>query len=109
MSYSLFLAIFIGLPLITLILYARVRITRRAALGLLIMMLLALVYTTPWDNYLVATHVWYYNPALVLNIIFGYVPLEEYTFFILQTLLTGLFTLWLWRRFYPRDWTNSEE
>jgi len=60
--------------------------------------LLALIYTTPWDNYLVATGVWNYNPALVSGIILGYVPLEEYTFFILETLLTGLWWWFLARR-----------
>jgi lycopene cyclase domain-containing protein len=61
--------------------------------GILIHILLAIIYTTPWDNYLVATGVWYYNPDLVTGIVFGYVPLEEYTFFILETLLIGL---WWW-------------
>src|SRR3990172_2542588 len=55
--------------------------------------LLAMLYTTPWDNYLVATGVWYYDPDLVTGIVFGYVPLEEYTFFVLKTLLAGL---WWW-------------
>jgi lycopene cyclase domain-containing protein len=55
--------------------------------------LLAVIYTTPWDNYLVATGVWYYNPDLVTGIVFGYVPIEEYTFFIVETLLAGL---WWW-------------
>jgi lycopene cyclase domain-containing protein len=54
---------------------------------------LALAYTTPWDNYLVATGVWYYNPQLVTGIVLGYVPIEEYTFFILETLFAGL---WWW-------------
>ena len=61
--------------------------------GILIHILLAVVYTTPWDNYLVATGVWYYNPELVTGIIFGYVPLEEYTFFVLETVMIGL---WWW-------------
>lgn len=52
--------------------------------------LIALIYTTPWDNYLVATGVWYYNPDLVTGIVIGWVPIEEYTFFILQPILTGL-------------------
>jgi len=60
--------------------------------------LLAVIYTTPWDNYLVATGVWYYNPALVTGIVFGYVPIEEYTFFILETILTGLWWWFLARR-----------
>jgi lycopene cyclase domain-containing protein len=55
--------------------------------------LIALIYTTPWDNYLVATGVWYYNPDLVTGIVFGYVPIEEYTFFILETFLAGM---WWW-------------
>jgi lycopene cyclase domain-containing protein len=59
---------------------------------------IAVVYTTPWDNYLVATGVWWYNPALVTGITLGWVPLEEYTFFVLQTILTGLWLLWLARR-----------
>jgi len=54
---------------------------------------LAVVYTTPWDNYLVATGVWYYNPELVTGWVIGYVPIEEYTFFVLETILAGL---WWW-------------
>ena len=39
--------------------------------------LLAVIYTTPWDNYLVATGVWYYNLTLVTGIVLGYVPLKN--------------------------------
>lgn len=53
----------------------------------------ALIYTTPWDNYLVATGVWWYHPDLVTGVTFGWVPIEEYTFFVLQTAITGLWTL----------------
>ena len=67
----------------------------------------ALLYTTPWDNYLVATRTWWYDPALVIGITLGWVPVEEYLFFVLQTLVTGLWLLYLARRlpvgggFYP--------
>src|SRR5690606_30839639 len=47
-------------------------------------------YTTPWDNYLVATSVWWYDPARVLGITLGWVPLAEYLFFMLQPLVAGL-------------------
>jgi lycopene cyclase domain-containing protein len=60
--------------------------------------LLAVVYTTPWDNYLVATGVWYYNPELVTGILLGYVPIEEYTFFVVETILSGLWWWFLARR-----------
>lgn len=51
---------------------------------------LAVTYTTPWDNYLVATRVWYYDPALVTGLVLGWVPIEEYTFFVVQSIMTGL-------------------
>ena len=66
--------------------------------GIAVHVLLAVVYTTPWDNYLVATGVWYYNPALVTGIVLGYVPIEEYTFFVLETILAGLWWWFLARR-----------
>ena len=59
---------------------------------------LAVVYTTPWDNYLVATKVWYYNPDLVTGFVIGYVPIEEYTFFVVETILAGLWWWFLSRR-----------
>jgi len=66
--------------------------------------ILAVIYTTPWDNYLVATGVWYYNPELVTGIVLGYVPLEEYTFFVLETLMIGLWwwTLTKWKVLTPK-------
>ena len=70
--------------------------------GLAILPVVALLYTTPWDNYLVATHVWWYKPDLVTGFVIGWVPLEEYTFFILQPIFTGLFLLALLRRL-PHD------
>jgi lycopene cyclase domain-containing protein len=63
----------------------------------------AVAYTTPWDNYLVASRVWWYDPKLVTGIILGYVPLEEYTFFVLQTLLTGSWMLFLARSLPPNE------
>ena len=55
---------------------------------------LAVVYTTPWDNYLVYRGVWTYPPGSVVGTI-GYVPVEEYAFFVFQTLIAGLFYLFL--------------
>ena len=53
---------------------------------------LAVAYTTPWDNYLVYRGVWAYPESAVIGTI-GYVPLEEYAFFVIQTLIAGLFYL----------------
>ena len=50
---------------------------------------IAFVYTTPWDNYLVANEVWTYPPDRVLATI-GYVPVEEYAFFLIEAVIVGL-------------------
>jgi lycopene beta-cyclase len=65
--------------------------------GLFFLSLLALTYSTPWDNYLVKIGVWDYPAGRVLGVI-GYVPIEEYCFFILQTALTGYFVFFLTRK-----------
>jgi lycopene cyclase domain-containing protein len=101
MTYFGFLLRFLVLPiLLLLLLYWRVKDrsvpgfnSSKLWQGILIHIVLAVTYTTPWDNYLVATGVWSYDPDLVTGIVFGYVPLEEYTFFALETLLVGL---WWW-------------
>jgi lycopene cyclase domain-containing protein len=72
-----------------------------ALIVLLAHVIVAVLYTTPWDNYLVATGVWWYDPALVTGLTLGWVPIEEYTFFVLQTLLTGSWLIWLARRLHP--------
>lgn len=61
---------------------------------------IALVYTTPWDNYLVATGVWWYDETLVTGITLGWVPVEEYVFFVVQTLMVGLWFLALSRHVF---------
>lgn len=58
--------------------------------GLAAHVALALAYATPWDNHLVANGVWGYPEGRVWFTI-GWVPIEEYAFFVLQTILTGLF------------------
>jgi lycopene beta-cyclase len=98
-SYFEFLLLFLVGPIVVLLaaLLVRGRSAGRIDLGgraawiaIGVHMLLAFVYTTPWDNYLVATGVWYYNPTAVTGIVLGYVPLEEYVFFLLEALLLGL-------------------
>lgn len=78
---------------------AGVRVNGRAVwTAIAVHVFLAVAYTTPWDNYLVATGVWYYNPDLVTGIVLGFVPIEEYTFFVLETILSGLWWWFLARR-----------
>ncbi|MEM1271763.1 MAG: lycopene cyclase domain-containing protein [Bacteroidota bacterium] len=61
---------------------------RRVRASIPLVALIAFVYTTPWDNYLVYREIWGYPEGRVLATIY-YVPVEEYMFFLLQPVLTG--------------------
>jgi lycopene cyclase domain-containing protein len=95
MSYASFLLVFI-LPIIGVLAYLQSKngtsLMPRWRLGIVLMAALALLYTTPWDNYLIYRGVWSYSPDRVWESWrLGYVPLEEYLFFVLQPVMTGLF------------------
>ncbi|MEJ2600610.1 MAG: lycopene cyclase domain-containing protein [Anaerolineales bacterium] len=100
MTYALFLALFLVIPILLLGLATwrdfsnGLRSSKGfnsfpAWLAVAIHVLVAVIYTTPWDNYLVATGVWYYNPRLVTGITLGCV---------LQKIMTCKTFLWLSRR-----------
>lgn len=81
---------------------ARRHLGSRAAWAILAVPPIALAYTTPWDNYLVWRGIWWYGPDRVLATI-GYVPVEEYIFFVLQPLLAGSLLYVLLARTLARD------
>lgn len=97
MTYSLFHLIFILPPILLLALQQPQPLAgvggRKAGLSLLLIAAVAFIYTTPWDNYLIWRDVWHYGRDRVIGTV-GYVPIEEYLFFVLQPILTGL---WLYR------------
>ena len=95
MTYLQFLALFILPPLTALLVWPPRRFDRRVRLALLAQPVIALAYTTPWDNYLVASGIWAYGADRVVGTI-GWVPVEEYLFFLLQPLL-GAAWLLRWR------------
>ncbi len=74
---------------------------RRELTAIVVLMVIAFVYTTPWDNFLVREQIWTYRQGTVLGTI-GFVPVEEYAFFLLQTVLVGQWTL-LVTRWLPTD------
>jgi putative membrane protein len=95
MTYFHFLLAFIIPPAVLLSLWVRPTRRQWALLGL--MAAITFIWTTPWDNYLVGSGVWYYSPDLVSGILLGYVPIEEYAFFGLQCWLVGMWTYTLLR------------
>lgn len=67
-------------------------VNRRELFKITFICTVALVYTTPWDNYIILHGAWTYRPENVVATI-GYVPIEEYAFFIIQTAITSLWSL----------------
>ena len=74
---------------------------------LLLLVGIAFAYTTPWDNYLVAREVWTYPPNRVWFEV-GYVPIEEYAFFVIQTMMAGLTYRLLRARRFPEPAPRGE-
>ena len=102
MTYLQFLLIFI-VPVILLLIFAkpwkRSEVEGRSiVISLILLCAIAFLYTTPWDNFLVFKGVWNYPEDRVLLTI-GYVPFEEYLFFVLQTIMTGLLFFLFLRNF----------
>lgn len=56
-----------------------------------VLCVIAVIYTTPWDNYIVFHKAWWYRNDAIIGTI-GYVPIEEYFFFVIQTFCTAVFT-----------------
>lgn len=94
MTYLAFHLYFVLPPIAALLLLGRTAggntrgVSRFKAIGLIIAA--AFSYTILWDNYLVYRGVWSYPEGRVMFTL-AYVPIEEYAFFALQPLLTGLF------------------
>jgi 15-cis-phytoene synthase/lycopene beta-cyclase len=58
---------------------------------LVLLSLLAVVYTTPWDSYLIRKGVWFYCKDCVYATIF-HIPIEEYFFMLIQS---TIMSFWL--------------
>jgi len=101
-TYLQFLVVFLALPIIGLLVALRRQGASVPWLAIGAVCLMALAYTTPWDNALIANGVWTYPAQRVLGVVLGVVPIEEYGFFVLQTILAGLLTAVLTQRLKPR-------
>lgn len=92
LNYLLFHVFFTLPPVLVLgYLYSRDRGRKKEFMqGTLLMILLAVLYTSPWDHFLIEESVWFYGETVVTQWILG-IPLGEYLFFIIQTLGASLF------------------
>ncbi|CAD7950531.1 unnamed protein product [Amoebophrya sp. A25] len=62
-----------------------------------VLCVVATTWTIAWDNYLVYRGVWGYEETDRVLFVIGWVPIEEYAFFSLETMLCGL----IWALHFP--------
>src|SRR3712207_1144842 len=92
LTYLIWLALFIGLPLLALAALApRPLWRRRRALGWTLAG--ALVGGWAWDALAVRLGAWYYDSRNILNVWIGGLPLEEWLWIVGVSLLFGCVTI----------------
>ncbi|MEF8883911.1 MAG: lycopene cyclase domain-containing protein [Haloarculaceae archaeon] len=96
LTYLAFHALFVVPPLAGLVLLTWHRRrsplgVRLGALGVVVVTALAVGYTAPWDRFLIERGAWFYGEGRVARWVWG-IPLGELLFFVLQPLLTALWT-----------------
>jgi len=74
--------------------HSRRSVSRVRLAGLAVIVAAALLYTTPWDNYLILQGVWWYGEGTVAARIWA-APVEEYLFILGQSVVAGLWTYWI--------------
>ncbi len=101
LTYASFLLIFVIVPTLLIALVLWRKRTWPNWWHIVTIAVVAVVYTTPWDNAIIMQGVWTYDPNKVWGTVLGVVPLEEYIFFVLQVVFTGmllhLLRQYLWR------------
>ncbi|AEI62765.1 lycopene cyclase domain-containing protein [Corallococcus macrosporus] len=90
MTYARFLGLFVVVPILFLVWRYRRTFTARSLAPMGLLLIVVYAATSPWDNLAVKWGLWGFDPELIWGIKLGYLPLEEYLFFGLQTLLVGL-------------------
>lgn len=94
MTYARFLALFVLVPMVFVLVVQR-RQLRTAAGPLALLLVVVYATTAVWDNAAVAMGLWAFDDARTWGLRIGWLPLEEYLFFGLQSVLTGA---WAWSR-----------
>lgn len=100
MTYWLYHLIF-TLPVIGLLLFVvRQRLRLAHWICLVAVAAIAFLFTTPWDNYAVYLGIWGFGEGVSIGypwggratdtVWLGHIPLEEYAFFIIETVLVCL-------------------
>ena len=89
MTYLEFILFFLFIPIVILgLIYKFLLSDYKLPFAIIVILsVVALSYTIPWDNYLIESGIWYYDRSLISSLIFS-IPVEECGFMVLQTTLS---------------------
>lgn len=90
MTYARFLLLFVVPPLVFVLWRYGWALRDRGWAPIALLLVIVYVTTTAWDNASVAMGLWSFDPARIWGPTLGWLPVEEYAYFGLQTLLTGV-------------------
>jgi len=89
-TYARFLGLFVVVPILASAWLLRGNLRQGGFGPMALLLLVVYAATTPWDNAAVARGLWEFDDARTWGVRLLYLPVEEYLFFGLQTVLTGL-------------------
>ena len=102
MTYAIFLAVFLLLPILLLALIVGRRWRRRHGAACAAVCALAFVYTSPWDNHAAKIKLWTFDPVFAPPSHFVlFLPWEEYAFYFAQGIFLCLLVALLSRFLSP--------
>ena len=89
MTYLDFILFFLFIPIVVIGLMYKLFLSdyKFPYAIIIILSVVALSYTIPWDNHLILSEIWYYDRSLISSLIFS-IPVEECGFMVLQTTLS---------------------
>ena len=90
MTYLDVLLFFVVPPILLVAAVRRRSLARLGAVPIALLLVIVYASASPWDNAAVAHGLWDFAPERILGVRLWHLPVEEYLFFGLQTLLTGL-------------------
>merc|ERR1711871_873498 len=111
-SHEAFLMLFIAVPNLALGIFCAYRCTddlRRATPWMVLLCVISTLWTAPWGNHLVKSGVWSYGASRISFGLIGHVPVAEYLFFSLRTILCSLVWLTVFNQRDPLQWPAKNQ
>ncbi len=103
LSYLAWIGIFVVIPLVALWIFnfsyfkEHIKVFLLAIIG-------SIIFSFPWDFIAVKEQIWLFEEPYILGIWLAGLPLEDWLFFVLVTVLFTSVTLLFWKKWGNHEW-----